>query len=186
MLWSYTCYILSNTSQPVVVAVARTELGFHGATLTSFASLTLEPHPLVAFSLRLPSRMADLLRPRFEFGIRGARCAPIPLTVSLLAGTNQPIADALAKPGIDQAPIFAAPGWDASDPPALTDAVGALCCEVVHSVPLRDVGGDTASESAGSELFICKVVDATRGPAKDSLVHYQRDYYSVSSHEHDQ
>lgn len=110
--------------------------------------------------------------------------SPIRLTVSLLSGANQPIADSLAKPGLDQAAIFASRQWDKSDPPALVDAVGSLFCEVVYSVPLKDVGGETAEDCApGSELFICRVVDANRGTGKDSLVHYQREYYSVSSHD---
>jgi flavin reductase (DIM6/NTAB) family NADH-FMN oxidoreductase RutF len=131
--------------------------------------------------------MADLLRPCSSGPASPASPSPSPiqLTISLSAGVNQPIADALAKPGHDQGHIFSAPQWNNSDPPALVDAVGNLRCEVVHSVPLRECGGETASDAAGSELFICRVVDAERGTGKDSLVHYQRDYYSVSSHEHE-
>ncbi|WWC64090.1 uncharacterized protein I303_106697 [Kwoniella dejecticola CBS 10117] len=63
--------VMRNVAQPVAIAVTSVPLEsnlhgkskYHGATLTSFTSLTLYPHPLVAFSLRLPSRMADCLRP---------------------------------------------------------------------------------------------------------------------------
>ncbi|WVQ81418.1 hypothetical protein IAT38_003542 [Cryptococcus sp. DSM 104549] len=63
--------VMRNVAQPVAVAVASVPpssplhgvAAYHGATLTSFTSLTLHPTPLVAFSLRLPSRMADCLRP---------------------------------------------------------------------------------------------------------------------------
>ncbi|TYJ54070.1 hypothetical protein B9479_005256 [Cryptococcus floricola] len=63
--------VMRNVAQPVAVAVASVPpssplagvAAYHGATLTSFTSLTLHPRPLVAFSLRLPSRMADCLRP---------------------------------------------------------------------------------------------------------------------------
>ncbi|OXM78088.1 hypothetical protein C364_04023 [Cryptococcus neoformans Bt63] len=63
--------VMRNVAQPVAVAVASVPptsplaplAKYHGATLTSFTSLTLHPRPLVAFSLRLPSRMADCLRP---------------------------------------------------------------------------------------------------------------------------
>ncbi|WVO15322.1 hypothetical protein L204_102978 [Cryptococcus depauperatus] len=63
--------VMRNVAQPVAIAVATTPPSssptpvakYHGATLTSFTSLTLHPRPLVAFSLRLPSRMADCLRP---------------------------------------------------------------------------------------------------------------------------
>ncbi|KAK8843359.1 hypothetical protein IAR55_007016 [Kwoniella newhampshirensis] len=63
--------VMRNVAQPVAIAVTSVPSSsplhplarYHGATLTSFTSLTLHPHPLVAFSLRLPSRMADCLRP---------------------------------------------------------------------------------------------------------------------------
>ncbi|WVF65598.1 hypothetical protein IAT40_000328 [Kwoniella sp. CBS 6097] len=63
--------VMRNVPQPVAIAVTSVPASsplsgkakYHGATLTSFTSLTLYPHPLVAFSLRLPSRMADCLRP---------------------------------------------------------------------------------------------------------------------------
>ncbi|WWC91276.1 uncharacterized protein L201_006219 [Kwoniella dendrophila CBS 6074] len=63
--------VMRNVAQPVAVAVTSVpststlygKSKYHGATLTSFTSLTLYPFPLVAFSLRLPSRMADCLRP---------------------------------------------------------------------------------------------------------------------------
>ena len=35
---------------------------FHGATLSSFSSIALDPYPLIAFSLRIPSRMATSLK----------------------------------------------------------------------------------------------------------------------------
>jgi hypothetical protein len=41
------------------------------------------------------------------------------------------------------------------------------------------VGGETSSDKEGSELFICRVLKAERGEGADSLVHFQRDYFSV-------
>ncbi|WWC73150.1 uncharacterized protein I206_107116 [Kwoniella pini CBS 10737] len=63
--------VMRNVAQPVAIAVTSVpkhsslfgKSKYHGATLTSFTSLTLYPIPLVAFSLRLPSRMADCLKP---------------------------------------------------------------------------------------------------------------------------
>lgn len=226
------------TVQPVVVAVTKTNASspapYHGATLTSFASLSLEPYPLVAFSLRLPSKMADYLRPCSNHTVAPGKGVQIPLNscdndcsapagarssngtasstetkatpeqsslppnptcpelmVSLLSSTNQPIAEALARPGIDQRPIFGRHEWDDQDPPALKDAVGHLRCQVIHSMPLRAVCDGMANldfeiekEKAhllGSELFICRVVDSNLGKGKESLVHYQRNYNSVSN-----
>ncbi|EJT47027.1 hypothetical protein A1Q1_04270 [Trichosporon asahii var. asahii CBS 2479] len=229
--------VLRNVAQPVVVAVTKTNASspapYHGATLTSFASLSLEPYPLVAFSLRLPSKMADYLRPCSNHTIApgkgveiplnscdndcaaptgtGSECGTSPaaleattpaptstpkttcpeLMVSLLSSSNQAIAEALARPGVDQRPIFGRYEWDDSDPPALKDAVGHLRCQVIHSMPLKAVCDGLANldfeiekEKAhllGSELFICRVVDSNLGQGKESLVHYQRDYNSVSN-----
>lgn len=44
------------------VVVARLADGsYHGATLSSFSSVALQPEPLISFSLRLPSRLAEAL-----------------------------------------------------------------------------------------------------------------------------
>ncbi|RXK37885.1 hypothetical protein M231_04884 [Tremella mesenterica] len=53
---------------PVSIAVCRIpthdhQVEYRGVTLSSFTSLALYPQPLVSFALRLPSRMADCLRP---------------------------------------------------------------------------------------------------------------------------
>lgn len=57
-------WLTSTSSKPVSVIVARLQDGtYHGATLSSFSSIALHPDPLVSFSLRLPSRLADALRP---------------------------------------------------------------------------------------------------------------------------
>lgn len=173
--------VLRNVAQPVVIAVTEHGNTFHGATLTSFASLTLQPHPLIAFSLRLPSRLADCLRdPAQSDCAPGNFCAPpatpTRLTITLLSGANEGVADALAKPGHEG--IF--DGWGRREGlPYLRDGVGGLLCQVVHTVPLRDVGGDTMSDSEGSELFVCRVLDAWKGEGEDSLVHFRREYGSV-------
>ncbi|EGO20648.1 hypothetical protein SERLADRAFT_477058, partial [Serpula lacrymans var. lacrymans S7.9] len=60
--------LLRETAQPVAVVTSllhaessSRESTFHGATLSSFTSIALDPHPLIAFSLRVPSRMATSL-----------------------------------------------------------------------------------------------------------------------------
>ena len=42
---------------------------FHGATISSFSSIAMHPHPLVAFSLQLPSRLASALHAHAPFRI---------------------------------------------------------------------------------------------------------------------
>jgi flavin reductase (DIM6/NTAB) family NADH-FMN oxidoreductase RutF len=57
-------WLMTVSWKPVSVVVARLQDGtYHGATLSSFSSIALHPEPLVSFSLRLPSRLADALRP---------------------------------------------------------------------------------------------------------------------------
>jgi len=104
---------------------------FHGATLSSFTSLTLHPQPLVAFSLRLPSRLADYLRPSSTPSPSDSSSAsapselslaplvtpdplatlPVPhlgkpLAISLLATAHADIAAKLSQPGQDHSSIF--------------------------------------------------------------------------------
>ena len=71
--------LLRESAQPVAVVTTKTKTKadssalsspsassndhsrYHGATLSSFTSIAMDPHPLVAFSLRIPSRMATYL-----------------------------------------------------------------------------------------------------------------------------
>jgi len=127
------------SSQPVAIAITsqpESPSAYHGATLSSFTSLTLHPYPLVAFSVRLPSRLADYLRPAStaaptttttESGSRDPDiddvtptltpdplAAPSPpglaggkkLNISLLSTSHEPIALDLSRPGADHSPIF--------------------------------------------------------------------------------
>ncbi|KAK0238488.1 flavin reductase like domain-containing protein [Armillaria nabsnona] len=56
--------LMRRAAQPVAVVTALTREGYryHGATLSSFTSIALDPHPLVAFSLRMPSRLANAIK----------------------------------------------------------------------------------------------------------------------------
>ncbi|GAA6050649.1 hypothetical protein JCM3770_000872 [Rhodotorula araucariae] len=185
-----------------------TELHNHGATLSSLSSISLSP-PLVAFSLRLPSRLAAFLSPP----LGSAKPAPAPFRVHLLSTAQEPLARAFAR----QAPLPAraqpsppppppSPGSAAEpDPPATSfapelfealerGALGALDCRVVHTVPLSTLGlggeaGAGAAVSAGedqprSELFIARVERVQLGSAADvegegSLLYWDQRYAGV-------
>ncbi len=56
--------LMRRAAQPVAVVTALTREGYryHGATLSSFTSIALDPTPLVAFSLRMPSRLASAIK----------------------------------------------------------------------------------------------------------------------------
>lgn len=157
---------------------------YRGTTLSSLTSLTLHPHPLVAFSLRLPSRMADCLR---RSGHEAARRR---VTVSLLSSAGENVAEALSRPYTDQTGIFARRGeWDDGEPPGLRGSVGVLRCQVVSSLPLADLfppasrgsgEGEADGSQGGSELFICRVLEVEHGDGTGQpLVHHKRKYKSM-------
>ncbi|ORX39099.1 flavin reductase like domain-domain-containing protein [Kockovaella imperatae] len=229
--------VMRNVPQPVALAVARTPSSagepsrYHGATLSSFTSLTLHPEPLVAFSLRLPSRLADFIRPGgkdighiplYDPSSVSPSSAtrsippqiPLPnnppphhsyashsLTISLLAQCHAHLADRFARPGLDMSTAFSSTDFDLSKvPPGVKDALGILNCQVVMSLPLRDVspppstgrmaetspidiqtGGDKVH---GSELFICRVISVIQGDEGlviDPLLYWRRKYISVQN-----
>ncbi|KAL7421457.1 hypothetical protein Q5752_004343 [Cryptotrichosporon argae] len=132
--------VMRHVAQPVAVAVTISPSGPHGATLTSLTSLSLHPVPLIAFSLRLPSRLAALIRPDprgpppprplaalpLPVPLLARAPAPVPrsspgahtyprLTVSLLGRRCADIAESLSRPGTDQALVFSSrfEPWDA-------------------------------------------------------------------------
>ena len=72
--------LLRETAQPVAVVTSfmpkssgNTHTEYHGAILSSFTSVGLSPYPLVAFSLRIPSRMATTLSELAAARHRGAQ-----------------------------------------------------------------------------------------------------------------
>lgn len=110
------------------------------------------------------------------------------LTVSLLAKSNENIAKALSTAQADQSGTFAIDGaWDATSPPALVGSIGKLRCEVVTSIPLRDVCGgcesDTGVEGShpGSELFICRVLSVEDGEPEggEPMLYWRHKYVGL-------
>jgi hypothetical protein len=126
------------------------------------------PFPLPRPAQDLYSSIAQLLSPRPATSISET---PNPqLTVSLLSKTNEPIAKALSAAQADQSATFALDEtWDTTEPPALLGSIGRLRCEVVVSLPLRDVcesseeADDAMGSHPGSELFICRVLAVEYG-----------------------
>ncbi|EPT01011.1 hypothetical protein FOMPIDRAFT_1030189 [Fomitopsis schrenkii] len=198
--------LLRETAQPVAVVTSLmpahaspstphalpSASRFHGATLSSFTSIALDPHPLVAFSLRIPSRMAASLS-----------TAHASLVVNILSAAQPAVAARFARPDLHADPFAHTPyALSAEGLPVLSGALGALSCRLVAaSWPLHDLaslqGRDWAEDArepwegdgVASELFIAQVTrvedvprlengaagvedDATRSP----LLYYQRTY----------
>lgn len=85
----------------------------HGATLSSLTSISLDPHALVSFSLRLPSRMASACCASFSFSGAGAGAGAgggdeagvggAIVGVSFLSEAQESIARILSRPTVASA-----------------------------------------------------------------------------------
>ncbi|KAG0696423.1 flavin reductase like domain-containing protein [Suillus ampliporus] len=144
---------------------------FHGATLSSFTSIALDPHPLVAFSLRVPSRMALALNTHAAKPQRHTH-----MVINILSATQPHIARLFSSPDLHPFPfVNSEVQWmpSADGLPVIKGALGALSCAVVgRSFPLSDTRWLCSSideweaevqqvEGGGglaSELFIARVL----------------------------
>lgn len=145
--------LLRETAQSVAVVTAllpssSSSPTYHGATLSSFTSIALDPLPLVAFSLRVPSRMASALN-AYLLASPSSPSSPSPppahLVINILSAAQPHLADRFARPDLHPRP-FADPDvrWTPSQEglPILDGALGALaCCLVCPSLPLSRLGG---------------------------------------------
>lgn len=202
--------LLRETAQPVAVVTSlmpppldspssSAQSGnFHGATLSSFTSISMSPHHLVAFSLRIPSRMATTLS-------LAAASPRTHMVINLLAAPQAHAAVLFSRPDIHPHP-FADPGiqWSLSRDgfPMLHGCLGALSCRVVGSPwPLNDLAalgdslkyeaeGAANTDDVQSELFIAQVlrvedVPQAEGPGDDALrtlpLVYHRQGYTTTT-----
>lgn len=144
---------------------------FHGATLSSFTSISMAPHHLVAFSLRVPSRMAASLADLSSAAQQPSSSAH--MVINLLAAPQTHAAILFSRPDLHPRP-FEDPGiqWSLSRDglPVLHGCLGALSCRVVGAPwPLNNLtvlGDKPSSKVEGtrdggdieSELFIAEVL----------------------------
>jgi flavin reductase (DIM6/NTAB) family NADH-FMN oxidoreductase RutF len=153
---------------------------FHGATLSSFTSIAMDPYPLVAFALRIPSRMATTLSslssPSSLSTFQPANSTPSAhMVINLLSASQAPEAVKFSRPDLYPAPFATKDAIKFSltkeGLPVLHDVVGALSCTLVTGpIPLYDLEhfgaglGAKAREpvldegDVASELFIARVV----------------------------
>ncbi|KAI4527330.1 hypothetical protein K525DRAFT_264272 [Schizophyllum commune Loenen D] len=179
--------LMRDTAQPVAVVTAIMSSGsssssassastsvlpvYHGATLSSFTSIAMDPHPLIAFALRLPSRMSTALKAASkDWDAEGAH-----MVVNLLSAAQQSLARKFARPDLYHDP-FGSTHYrlNADGIPILDGSLGALTCRLVSAaVPLYDraylkaLGVDEPPEAVIpklqrggviSELFVAEVL----------------------------
>ena len=197
--------LLRETAQSVAVVTALLPASpsapasaptYHGATLSSFTSIALDPLPLVAFSLRVPSRMASALNGRVHvqpLPPSPSLSSPAHFVINILSAAQPHLADCFARPDLHPRPF--------EDPrvryttsqdglPVLSGALGALSCRLVGpSLPLshlreshvyalddepklvQEEGGEVQQVAGGiglaSELFIARVLRVERVPLSE-------------------
>lgn len=211
--------LLRETAQPVAVVTAlmpaahRTaddvaeHTRFHGATLSSFTSIALDPHPLVAFSLRVPSRMASALSAPFlsppsssPADTNAHPSTHAHMVINILSASQAALAVRFSRPDLHAHPFADVPyTLSAAGLPVLSGALGALSCAVVGPPwPLHDVhalargerpaqdagaGGDGAVDGMPSELFIARVVGVEDAGAEGQtpLLYHRRAYATTGA-----
>lgn len=162
--------LLRETAQPVAVVtslmpkehLSGSHSSFHGATLSSFSSIAMEPHPLVAFSIRIPSRMATSLK-------TAHLDVPSHLVINILSANQANVAVHFSRPDLHPHPFTSISHTLTHEGlPIIQGSLGGLSCRLVAtSWPLHDLGGlktgqrsdDSVWQGDGvaSELFIAEV-----------------------------
>lgn len=164
--------LLRDSAQPVAVVTSlmpnqhrdpHPHSRFHGATLSSFSTIAMEPHPLVAFSLRIPSRMATSLKNSHEDSTSH-------LVINMLSAVQADVAVQFSRPDLHPHPFSSIPySLTEEGLPILRGSLGALSCKLVAtSWPLHDLGvlktgqrqdhSVWKGEGVASELFIAEVI----------------------------
>ncbi|WFD28261.1 hypothetical protein MNAN1_003269 [Malassezia nana] len=166
--------VMRRSAQPIAVVSAflpqespssNTRL-IHCTTLSSFTTVSLAP-PLVAFSIRLPSRMADALRAGAS--IPSASSDPCPASrptskvphflIHILSSTQESLSNFFARPGAPPFDVMATledklhpfhshPMQASTNIPDMlvpSEALGSLACSLVYQLDLTspDLHGTT-------------------------------------------
>lgn len=186
--------LLRETAQPVAVVTAlmpaqhrhdaaEPHSRFHGATLSSFSSIAMDPHPLVAFSLRIPSRMATSLK-------EAHAAWPSHMVVNILAAPQAELAIRFSRPDLHGSPFDGVPyALSEEGLPVLQGSIGALSCQLVTPPwPLHNLEALRRGEHPGelewegdgvaSELFIARVtrVESSSDDSRTPLLYHRRAY----------
>ncbi len=148
---------LRHLPSPVVVVTARTADGPRGATIGSFASVSLDP-PLVSFNVTRGTRLHAALAEADRWAVH------------LLASDQAAVAERFAAPDLDGADQLAPFGHvSAGDgPPLLRGTLGVLLCR-----PHAHVG------AGDHTVWIGRVDEIIAGAGHAPLLYYHRSYRAV-------
>jgi flavin reductase (DIM6/NTAB) family NADH-FMN oxidoreductase RutF len=151
---------------------SSTSYPFHSATLSSFTSIAMDPYPLIAFALRMPSRMASSL----DAAQPGQASH---MVVNLLSAEQASISVKFSRPDWYPEPFSSIP-YSLSEEglPIIDDALGAISCKVVSkAIPLQDLEllkGESSEEMMNplledcpsSKLFIAHATRVKSSPSE--------------------
>jgi len=136
--------LMPPSSSKIAQPVASTQALHHGATVSSFTPIAMDPYPLVTFALRIPSRMTTAL----DIAANSASSAPAidapaQLVINILSSTQSKHAFMFSRPDLHPTP-FADPDiiFKLSEEglPVLEGSLGALSCRLVgQGIPLHDM-----------------------------------------------
>ena len=147
---------LRDHAAPVVVVTARGGAGPRGATIGSFASVSLDP-PLVSFNVTHGTG--------FHAAVSGAEA----WAVHLLAAAQAAVAERFARPDLDGPAQLAPFGHVRGDgPPLLRDTLGILLCRP-HA----------QFEAGDHTVFVGEVTGVVAGSGRDPLLYYRQSYRGV-------
>lgn len=146
--------LLQHTAQPVSVLTVKSateDEAYHGATLSSFSSISFHPFPIISFALQLPSRSADALQSHFSQGFHPAQSqSQSHFVINILSSTQSHIAIRFSRPDLYPKPFLDADPSSTSTPyapaptytltkegiPMFDNSLGALSCSLLSSLPL--------------------------------------------------
>ena len=153
--------------QPVAVITANIardskQRHMHGATLSTFTSVSLNP-PLIAFSLQLPSRMASYL----------SDVPKAPFKAYLLSIKQQELAETFARSDHKE-PQFAESSFSSLPQHAL----GILDCHVVQTISLQQFGESADDQTNCLFLATASEVKLVE-PQAEPLVWYNQAFGRV-------
>jgi flavin reductase (DIM6/NTAB) family NADH-FMN oxidoreductase RutF len=194
--------VLRDSAQSVAIVTSHMPLEsragphseFHGATLSSFSSVALDPLPLVTFSLRMPSRMATSLQ-NVDYS------KPSHMVINILSACQAATAIRFANAHLHPHP-FAETQYSLTEDglPILHESLGAISCKLVsppkqlHDLDAFDSEGGNRREKkewngpgVASELFIARVMRVENVPTDDvnnplrtlPLIYHRQGYGTV-------
>ncbi|KAF8624028.1 hypothetical protein AX17_007234 [Amanita inopinata Kibby_2008] len=193
--------LLRDTAQPVAVVTSLMPKSddttsnkslYHGATLSSFTSIAMDPYPLVSFALRIPSRMATSLNTALPE-------QPCHMVINLLSAEQSSVAVAFSRPDLHPHP-FEEVSYTLTEEglPVIERSLGAISCKLVSApLPLHDLDflerrttkinkdSPVIRKGMASELFIARVTrveETSPGPSRTlPLLYYHRGFTTLSA-----